>query len=908
MTVKRKRILVAGIGIDASTSDPARPAWTRSAWLLEAYELQRIELRTGANRRQLAATVARTVRNVRPAVVHLCCNADTPLDAYATCLVAIRRLELPSVVEVIDAEALASIDDHSARAQKAIRRAFADADVRVVHDDASATTFQRHLDCTADIVACDGSPDDRSLSGWELDWDDCYQRALVRSGSPRTRARRFFFRRLRQMRPDEIMHRIGYALRRRRAANRTAARQTELARGMRTAEARQVAGLMGPEDFDAIGVRLRTDCPAAHRSAIEEVGRLRDGARVVFGRLETLPLPIAYERDPTTGFVWPRVPESEFTCPTDVDVKGVWELGKLSELARLAWLGRVLGHPEDIRFASAEAERFLREHPPGTSPHWVSPLEVSIRLVSLLWVITCGDRHAAGESSRASLIDGAAAHLDFLYDERSVFRDPNNHVIGEAVGLLLGGLVLPGVPGAASYVQEGLRILARELPRQLDETGCSREGSTDYHRQVAEWVMQAALGIHRLAPNLENVPDDHRERALACMSAWTGSTGTMPRFGDTDHARVFALGPIPSTDGRIFEVYRTHSGPEPPAQLGHDPLVGLTLQAMRGTLAMGTRSAHVPTMPPPNYAGGIHRASDPAGLDLYFKTGGVGLLPQRGHAHADLLAVQLHTNGVPRIAEAGTHQYGTSASRRYLFRGARHHATLYLPPDQADQLDLFKWATDPIPGPCHRVGVAGIDVICGSHDGYARARIGAVHRREVVRIDGGLVIVIDRVGGRGSTLAVFPYPLGPNVKSLTSSALGSSGARVTYDDGAVLNVVVDHPGLRRVWRRGGPFARQSSRYSELHPGHALELAGRTELPLHTVTLLHLAGQGVPEPRGMRVDHTGSSVHIDIGFDDPMGRRVEYTQRHDGTRDLLVSEHGRPVAQHTLKLPAEWDAE
>ena len=69
----------------------------------------------------------------------------------------------------------------------------------------------------------------------------------------------------------------------------------------------------------------------------------------------------------------------------------------------------------------------------------------------MLWIITCRDgERADGAADVAELVDAAAAHLDFLYDERSIFRDPNNHVIGEAVGLLLGGLVLPGVPGAAT--------------------------------------------------------------------------------------------------------------------------------------------------------------------------------------------------------------------------------------------------------------------------------------------------------------------------------------------------------------------------------------------------------------------------------------------------------------------------
>jgi hypothetical protein len=917
---RRPRIAVVALGDADRRGDDAVASSTRSAWLTRAYDLQTIRAAehpaaTLTGRLALGSRVARTLLRARPAVVHLRCDAHASSETYASWLAAARLLGLPSVVEIANARMLADVEQLPARARARVRRCFADADVCFVRDDPMATACHRHLGRTAEVVSTDlgpnVAPNDAPVAAGDIDLDDLYQRALFRNGSPRARARRFFLRRLRQMRPREIAHRVEYALRRRNAAARTAARQAEVARARRTPEARRVAGLVALGELVAVGARLRTECPEAHRRALDEAERLRAGERILFGRPQSLPVPIAYDRDPATGYVWPRTSEAAFECPPDVDVKGVWEIGKLAELARLAWLGRVLDRPEHTHFASDEARRFLAEHPAGTSPHWVSPLEVSIRLVSLLWIITCRDgERADGAADVAELVDAAAAHLDFLYDERSIFRDPNNHVIGEAVGLLLGGLVLPGVPGAATYVQEGLRILAYELPRQIDDSGCSREGSTDYHRQVTEWVLQAALGVRRLAPTLRNVADEHRERTLTCATAWTGASGTVALFGDTDHARVFALGPTPSTDGRIFALYRAHSAPEPPPIAdASDPLLALTVQAMSGTIAAAPSTPRDPRdgVAPAADAGGIHRVNDPMGLELYFKTGGVGLLPQRGHAHADLLALQLHYLGIPRLVEGGTHQYGTSASRRYALRGARHDATLYLPPDQADPLDLFKWATDPTPGPSFRVSEAGIDVVCGSHDGYARVRAGAVHRREVVRIDGGLVIVIDRVGGSGSTLVVLPFPLGPEVRSLTAAALGPASSRATYDDGTIMTIAADDPVLHCLRRHGGAHGRYSPRYTELHSVHVLEIVGRVALPLCIVTLLHVTTPGAPEPREMRVDHVGLSVHIDFGRDDATGRRVEYAQRRDGTRWLRVSEAGTAVLERTLKLPAEWGA-
>ena len=673
-------------------------------------------------------------------------------------------------------------------------------------------------------------------------------------------------------------------------------------------------GLVALADLQSASAQLLAATTDEHRrDYVGEAERIRAGERLLFGGHARLPVPIAYGRDPATGFDWPAAPAAELAMPPDVDVKGVWELGKLAEPARLAWLGRLLDRPDDVRFATDEALRFLAEHPVGIGPHWLSPLEVSIRLVSLLWILTCRDAER-GEASveTTALIDAAAAHLDFLYDERSVFRDPNNHVIGEAVGLLLGGLVLPGLPAAATYVEEGMRILGRELPRQLDAGGYGREASTDYHREVVEWLLQAALALRRLAPSERNLPDEHLERALRSSVALAEPTPPCPSSatpttrGSSPSARLRAPTDA-SSRSTARSAARAHRRSERPTI----PCWRSPSSSWAGHRTTGPRTpGHRPEMQPKRAPGAFSAPAIPPGSTSTSRPPAPDCCPIVATRIPICWRCRCRRRAIPRVTDAGTHRYGTSASRRYILRSARHHATLYLPPDQADPLDLFKWATHPVAGPSYRCSAEDVDILCGSHDGYARSRPGAVHRREVVRIAGDCVLVIDRVGGRGSTLVVFPYPLGPEARKLTPTALGAGGA-ITYDDGTIVTIVSPHPELRSVRRRGGPHGSHSPRYGDLLPVHALELVGRIALPLYVVTLLHVATAGTSTPREMRVDRPGRRVHIGIGRgDEPAAtqREIEYVQHPDGTRLVRVSERGGIVSERTLKLPVEWDAE
>ena len=330
----------------------------------------------------------------------------------------------------------------------------------------------------------------------------------------------------------------------------------------------------------------------------------------------------------------------------------------------------------------------------------------------------------------------------------------------------------PVLPECAARRAEAAEALVRELGAQTFADGINRELATDYHAFVAELAMAAfAEGEIAGAP----FPDSAWQPLAAMLDAAAAlldATGRPPRQGDGDDGLGFPVDPPAEPAERwasLLAAGEALVGRRPwwPKPLPRDARAAClaALVPPRGIVGRPARRPNV-------FANaGLVLMRDPAPRpdEIWCRLdhGPHGFLATAAHGHADALSVELRHGGIDVLADPGTYCYhGERAWRRY-FRSTLGHSTLELDgQDQALDGGPFLWLGAPA---SRLIELHGLDggpraTWVAVHDGYARLRPPAEHRRSV-RLDreARAVEIEDRVTGAGSHRARLAFHLGPGV-------------------------------------------------------------------------------------------------------------------------------------------------
>ncbi|HEY0834155.1 MAG TPA: heparinase II/III family protein [Azospirillum sp.] len=257
-------------------------------------------------------------------------------------------------------------------------------------------------------------------------------------------------------------------------------------------------------------------------------------------------------------------------------------------------------------------------------------------------------------------------------------------------GLLYGGLCLPGSERA---VGDALRMLERELPRQILPDGGHVERSPSVQMQVLRHlidiraVLRAARAdtpealqhaIDRMTPALRFFR--HGDGGLALFN---GGHEEEPGFVDTVLAQADARGrPLKSAPHTGFE----------------------RLIAGRTLVLMDTG-----TPPPP-------------GLDA--------------RAHAGTLSLEVSVGKERLIVNCGSHASSSGPWRTALAASAAHSTAVLAETNSAEVLEEGGLGRRPSHVGCERQEVEGAVLVVATHNGYARG-FGYLHRRRVYLAENG---------------------------------------------------------------------------------------------------------------------------------------------------------------------------
>ncbi|KJS52526.1 heparinase [Streptomyces rubellomurinus subsp. indigoferus] len=622
----------------------------------------------------------------------------------------------------------------------------------------------------------------------------------------------WYLRRLSAMGPQEVAGRVGDAVRRRRW--RSAPLPCPPVAGAR---------------FTAVlpAGALAAVPPDAAKRLLAEADRLMDGHAEYFGVVRDDLVAPDWWRDPRTGR---RAPDGyAFDVPyrdEDAvgDIKQIWEPSRHQYLTVLAAAYALSGNERYAERVAEHLRSWWAANPPLRGVHWISGIELGIRLLSWVWVRRLLD----GWPGAAALFEGdPVAREQIWHHQRWLAAFPsrgssaNNHAVAEAAGQFAAACAFDWFPSSARWRAGALRSLERHLRGNTFPSGLNRELATEYHGLVLELGLAAVAEADAAAVPVPGTVRLVLLRMTDALAAVVDDRLRPPRQGDADDGHGLVLdgagtdrwASLLATGGAVFG--RLPWWPAVPGTDVRTPLLAALLRpyGTDGTVVRpARRPAHFADAGLTVLRAGGGSGADESGAEeigaeeigaekigaeeIWCRCDGGphGFLSIAAHGHADALSVEVRHDGVDVLADPGTFCYhGQPAWRRY-FRSTLGHNTLEL--DGADQSvsgGPFLW-TRHARSRVLVVDTAGEGVArwCAEHDGYRPS----VHRRRVELSAASRELrITDEV--RGPRRAVrLAFHLGPAV---AAELTGHRAVLTWTKDGEDRRAVLDLPA-ELTWR------------------------------------------------------------------------------------------------------------
>ncbi|WP_300016275.1 alginate lyase family protein [Pseudonocardia sp.] len=536
------------------------------------------------------------------------------------------------------------------------------------------------------------------------------------------------------------------------------------------------------------GALAGVSAPAAQR-LVATADRLMDGYAEFFGHTRDDMVSPDWAHDPRTGRRAPEV--YAFDVPyrdEDAvgDIKQIWEPSRHQHLTVLAAAYALTGEDRYAARVADHLKSWWAANPPMRGVHWVSGIELGIRLLSWVWVRRLLD----GWPGAAGLFeDNEEALHQILHHQRWLAAFPsrgssaNNHVIAEDAGLLAAACAFPWFPESAGWRARASASLDDQLHRNTFPSGINRELASEYHGLVLELGLAAAVEA-----DLAGHPMPERTwrtllRMTDALAAMVDSTLAPPRQGDADDGR----GLVVDGDATDRWVSLLATGDALFRRLEWWPSV--ETGDVRTTLLAALANEHRPAVARPaarpahvaDAGMTILRAADRDGTEIWCRCDGGphGFLSIAAHAHADALSLEVRHGGVDILADPGTYCYHGEPRWRAYFRSTLAHNTLELDGrDQSGSGGPFLWTRHAR----SRVLVAhanpgGTSRWSAEHDGYGHRGAPVVHRRTVELDTGaGELRVVDEVVSDRRHRCRLAFHLGPAVRV----ELDGARARLTW--------------------------------------------------------------------------------------------------------------------------------
>lgn len=548
--------------------------------------------------------------------------------------------------------------------------------------------------------------------------------------------------------------------------------------------------------------RLRESAAACKQAHPHTAASIIDGAeRILTGKYPIFGEWISLGRDPdwhvdwTTGYRWPFAHHTRLSWTDSKDraeVKLVWELGKLSHVLTLFLAFALTSEDRYAAEALRQIEHFEESNPLEFGVNWLSPTQVSLRLINLsliAWFLPLSAPFGNGQfRDFLRLVLGHVRHvrrnLEFSHLATS------NHYFSNITALLVAGQTFPHFVESDEWREFGAREFARELGKQIHRDGSHYESSFGYHRLVTELAL-LSFGLLSNGQQANLLPAETIRKMVDFMRKCRMPTGELPHIGDSDDTRVLCFVPECSERAEIDALLQIGSRLIGQPGFSNDARPSATELFLCGPRASSDNRFPRPTEETnesqmdfshasrithhasltesaafPHAAIYVQRHGD---LFAIIDAGGNGIYGRGSHAHNDVLSFELSAGRTAFLIDAGTYLYTGSEKWRNAFRSTAWHNTVVVDGEEQNRIfpaRLFELGEDARVTVREWKSNADEDVFDAQHSGYERLPQPVTHRRSLV-LDkrGKLWRLTDRLTGTGRHVLSFVFHFAPDCRA-----------------------------------------------------------------------------------------------------------------------------------------------
>lgn len=605
---------------------------------------------------------------------------------------------------------------------------------------------------------------------------------------------------------------------------------------------------------------------------------------------------IMFEKDTVTlgaNAPWNSAPSR------DNDVIFIWERSTLQHFVLLAEAYRLTGDDAFVRTIVDQFRQWRAANPAENSVNWRMPMEVALRLTSLLWTESiAGDapalRSAFPEWSRA-----VYTHARFIAEHIDRPRLKGNHALFTAVGLYLAAVAHPEWRESVTWRKFAEKRITDELGLQYTQAGVQVEYSPFYHKALLDALLQYAAVKQRLGEPLAPQVAEALKRQVRFLEAMTGPDGKIALFGDSDDHHFVRLDLSTYDDAR--PTLRLAS-----LLLGMSTGVPATCEDSWGagwalpndsTLRDNEITAQAPAKLSIFRKEGFFRAGA-GSLTLIGTFATLGATPEfQGHSHADASTFELWSGDSALVVDPGTYTYRRALSshgiawRRYMRSSRAHNVTTVDGLSQARPTGDFGFSSWPHSRLVSaRRTTDGTILVLGTIDGYS-AVVGPVYRLFILRP--GWLLVVDWFPNARGTHRYDSRILFAD----TSTQRTAHGYRVDNDADVAWSAEPGDTVRALVGSASGGW--RSPDYGTVQPAAQLSRVFSADGP--TATAFVLAGKVVEPPvvsapRGQSLSHavvvtTGADASERFLLSRLSSGSVAVTVQHSGSASRTSSPKG-----------------
>src|SRR5579885_2353136 len=254
--------------------------------------------------------------------------------------------------------------------------------------------------------------------------------------------------------------------------------------------------------------------------------------------------PIAFDRDPFTGKIWPARHGLllDYRSASIGDPKWIWELNRLQHVPLLLAAALTADRDDLAAVAVEDATTWLDQAKPGIGIAWSNGYEPALRAISIALTLDGLRGGGWGTSQlRARLLESLGDHVTWVQRYPSLFSSANNHRLGELAAIVLAAATAPELD-LATQSSAALNELEARCREQFASDGGNREQAFGYMLFSTELLVVVAGALRASGQELP-----------AWLGALFASVGTAldlhlaefdpePRYGDSDDGGPTLLG------------------------------------------------------------------------------------------------------------------------------------------------------------------------------------------------------------------------------------------------------------------------------------------------------------------------------------------------------------------------------